>query len=171
MLDQVEAGIFIQYLKINILQAIQYIIKGWKEVSVETIRNCWHYTKILLDTIDPEVRELSDEVCRTNDSSLDELVNALNNTHHLSNSMKVNEFLTISEKNLVNEIPPDDQIIKEFAYTFRKDEEAENIDDEGIDIIDDERDDSVEIAIVSSSSALSNLENVRIFLLQQEGSN
>ncbi|CAG8818427.1 9131_t:CDS:2, partial [Racocetra persica] len=109
---------------------------------------------ILLDTIDPKVHELSDEVRRTNDSSLDELVNVLNNTHHLPNSMKVDEFLTMSEKNLVYEIPLDDQIIKEFAYTFRRDKGAKNIDDEGIEIMDDERDDSIEIAIVSSSSAL-----------------
>ncbi|CAG8695823.1 4419_t:CDS:2, partial [Dentiscutata heterogama] len=108
---------------------------------------------------------------RTNDSSLNELISALNNTHHLPNSMEVDEFLTISEENFVYEVSPDDQIIKEFAYTFKRDESIETIDDEDIEVIDDEKDDSVEIAIISSSSVLSNLESVRTFLLQQEGSN
>ena len=40
MLEQVEAGQFIQDLKMNVLQAIQYIIQGWNEVTFDTIKNC-----------------------------------------------------------------------------------------------------------------------------------
>src|ERR1044071_9369277 len=50
MLEQVEAGQFIQDLKMNVLQAIQYIIQGWNEVTAEIIYNCWHHTKILSNT-------------------------------------------------------------------------------------------------------------------------
>ena len=39
-----------------------------------------------------------------------------------------------------------------------------------MEVMDEEEDDSVEPAIVSGSSALNSLENVRMFLLQQEGS-
>ena len=51
MLEQVEAGQFIQDLKMNVLQAIQYIIQGWNEVIANTIKNCWNYVKILSDAI------------------------------------------------------------------------------------------------------------------------
>ena len=40
MLEQVEAGQFIQDLKMDVLQAIQYIIESWNEVTTNTIKNC-----------------------------------------------------------------------------------------------------------------------------------
>ncbi|CAG8796666.1 22804_t:CDS:2, partial [Dentiscutata erythropus] len=67
--------------------------------------------------------------------------------------------------NMDETVPPNDQIIKELAYTFKKDESV----DKNIIEVDDE-DDSVEIIAVSGSLALNNLENIHMFLLQQEGS-
>ncbi|CAB5373559.1 unnamed protein product [Rhizophagus irregularis] len=40
ILEQIEAGEFIQDLKMDVLQAIQYIIKSWNKVTAETIYNC-----------------------------------------------------------------------------------------------------------------------------------
>jgi len=40
ILEQIEAGQDIQDLKMNVLQAIQYIIQGWNEVTIKTIQNC-----------------------------------------------------------------------------------------------------------------------------------
>lgn len=40
MLEQVEVGQLIQDLKMNILQAIQFIIQSWDEISANTIQNC-----------------------------------------------------------------------------------------------------------------------------------
>ncbi len=40
-------GYNIQDLKMDVLQAIQYIIQGWNKVTTETIQNYWHHTKIL----------------------------------------------------------------------------------------------------------------------------
>jgi hypothetical protein len=54
MLEQVKVGKHAQDLKMNVLQAIQYIIQGWNNVTAETIYNCWWYTKIL--PIDTNVR-------------------------------------------------------------------------------------------------------------------
>ncbi|CAG8782254.1 19892_t:CDS:2, partial [Rhizophagus irregularis] len=51
ILEQVEAGQLIQDLKTNVLQAIQYIIQGWNEVTADTIKNCWNHVKILSDAI------------------------------------------------------------------------------------------------------------------------
>ncbi|CAG8610537.1 12601_t:CDS:2, partial [Cetraspora pellucida] len=62
----------------------------------------------------------------------------------------------------------DDQIIKKLAYTFKKDDSVKSA-DKNVTKIDDE-DNSIKIITVSDSSALNNLENICIFLLQQEGS-
>ncbi|CAG8611467.1 19412_t:CDS:2 [Cetraspora pellucida] len=87
------------------------------------------------DTIGPKVCELTNNAYRTNDSSLNELISALNNIYHLPNLM-------------------------EFAYTFRRDKSIKTINNENIEVIDNKKDNSIEIAIVSSSSALNNLESV-----------
>ncbi|GET66441.1 hypothetical protein GLOIN_2v1479386 [Rhizophagus irregularis DAOM 181602=DAOM 197198] len=50
MLEQVEVGQLIQDLKMNVLQAIQYIIQSWDEISADTIQNCWNHTEILPNT-------------------------------------------------------------------------------------------------------------------------
>ncbi|CAG8513106.1 1316_t:CDS:2, partial [Cetraspora pellucida] len=55
-----------------------------------------------------------------------------------------------------------------LAYTFKKDDSVKSA-DKNVTEIDDE-DDSIETITVSSSSALNNLENICMFLLQQEGS-
>ena len=56
----------------DVLQAIQYIIKSWEEITPETIHNCWQHTKILPAAIDtasnvgetniPTLEELSDSI-------------------------------------------------------------------------------------------------------------
>ena len=50
MLEQVENGRLIQDTKMDVLEAIQFVIKSWEEITAESIRNCWHHTKILPDT-------------------------------------------------------------------------------------------------------------------------
>ena len=73
--------------------------------------------------------------------------------------MQVNEFLFIPEEDIVYDIPDDNQLIQEIAETYKEDINEVNA---------EEMDDSTEIPIVSASSALKSLENVRCFLLQQE---
>ncbi|CAG8753839.1 2758_t:CDS:2 [Cetraspora pellucida] len=150
MLEQVEADNFIQNLKMDVLQVILYIIKGWGEVLAETICNCWHHTKILLSSAN-----LSDDLCEAGDSRLENLIRSLN-TLCLPNAMETDEFLNFNK----------DQIIKKLAYVFRNDESVEVMDEGNTEVMDD----SVEPTVVSGSSALNSLENVQMFLLQQEGS-
>jgi len=40
MLEQIEAGEDIWDLKMDVLQAIQYIIQSWDKVTTKTIQNC-----------------------------------------------------------------------------------------------------------------------------------
>ena len=89
---------------------------------------------------------------------LAETLNAL----HLPNQMGVNKFLTVPDENTVYEVPEEDQLIKKLADTFRR-EETNNFDEEN-----EEEDDSDEPVIISANMALKSLENVMIFLLQQE---
>ena len=97
MLEQVEDGQFIQDLKMNVLQAIQYITKSWNEVTVNTIKNCWNHVKILSNAISEDIYD--------DDLMLDDDLNKAIEALHLPNMMRIKEFLTIPEEDIVYEIP------------------------------------------------------------------
>ncbi|CAB5378851.1 unnamed protein product [Rhizophagus irregularis] len=116
LLEQVEDGQFIQDLKMNVLQAIQYIIQGWSKVTANTIRNCWNHIKILSNTDDERMIDDEDNELMLDDKLiLDDELNKAIKTLRLPNMMEVKEFLTISEENIVYEIPDD---ISEFTDMF-----------------------------------------------------
>lgn len=136
----------------DVLQAIEYIIQAWEEITPATIRNCWHHTKILSTNA-----SFFDDVQETDNSVFEELAETLD-ALRLPNQMGVNEFLTVPDENVVYEVPEEDRLIAELADAFRK-EETNNSDDE---------DDGIEPMIISASMALRNLENIKMFLFQQE---
>ncbi|CAG8687603.1 20221_t:CDS:2, partial [Dentiscutata erythropus] len=156
MLQHVEEGNRAEDLRINILQAINFIIQAWDEISAETIHNCWCYTKILLYDINAERNASASTLANTSantyqkNSAHDDLVDALQ-ALRLSYPMRVEEFLNIPEEDVVYEAPEDDQIIDELAYLFRNA-------NEDIDL--DEADDSNESPIIGASTAMSSLETV-----------
>jgi hypothetical protein len=148
MLEQVESGRFVQDLKMTVLQAIQYIIRAWRETSTETISNCWRHTKILSANANS-----SDNTQRTDDPVVIELAETLD-ALNLPTAMEVEEFLTLPDENIVYEIPENDL---ELANLFRTENSTEDSDD-----------DSIEVAMITASMALKNLESIKMFLLQQE---
>jgi hypothetical protein len=75
--------------------------------------------------------------------------------------MQAEEFLNIPEEDIVYEVPEDDKIIEELVYLFK------NTDKKNMDL--EEMDDSDEIPVISTSAAVTSLEIVRTFLLQQDG--
>jgi hypothetical protein len=160
MLEQIEAGEDIRDLKMNVLQAIRYIVQSWDEITVKTIQNCWYHTEIL--SPDTDDIGLHDEVGETDNLILDELRNGLK-ALRLPNAMQMKEFLTIPEEDITYEVLEDDQIIAELVNIFKSGEN--NINDL------DEMDDSTEIPIISTNVAFKSLENIRTFLLQQEDTN
>lgn len=90
-------------------------------------------------------------------NELSETINALG----LSAAMEVEEFLTFPDENIVYEIPKDN---RELANLFATDNltgedvfRTENLDE----------DDSIEVSVITASTALRSLENVKMFLLQQ----
>ena len=77
--------------------------------------------------------------------------------------MKVKEFLTIPEEDVIIEILDDDQIITELVNTFKSNKNGiKNLDD---------IDNSTEVLTVSINVALKSLENIRTFLFQQKDAN
>jgi hypothetical protein len=140
----------------NVLQAIQFVIKSWNEVTTETISNCWRHTGILPST------ELLDDIDETDDDPiLDEISKTLD-ALNLPNSMPAEEFLTIPDEDIVYEIPEDDHIVTELIEIFKKsaNESPDDLDD-----------DSTETVTISTNVALENLKVVHTFLLQQENAN
>ncbi|CAG8786564.1 5462_t:CDS:2, partial [Dentiscutata erythropus] len=158
-LQPIDTGIIIAFKKAYRRFHLRWMleqIEGWEEVLADTICNCWHHTQIL-----PLSAGLSDNHYETNNSGLRDLINSLNMLC-LPNAMEVDEFLNISGEDIIYEVPPEDQAIKELAYVFKNDESIEAMEEEDMEVIED---DSVELAIISASSALNSLENIRMFLL------
>ena len=77
---------------------------------------------------------------------------------HFSNAMKVEEFLTIPEEDIVFEILEDEQVIADLVNTFKR-SNKENTNDL------DEMDDSSEVPIININVALKSLKNIYTFLL------
>src|SRR2546421_12827340 len=152
MLEQVEAGQFIQDLKMNVLQAIQYIIQGWNEVTANTIKNCWNHVKILSDAIPRDIYD--NDLMFDDDLMLDDELNEAIRALHLPNMMQVKEFLTIPEEDVVYEIP---DTSAEFADIFKNGPNHP-----------DEADDSSEMEIICINEALQSLKTLNLYLLQQE---
>ncbi|CAG8499945.1 24239_t:CDS:2 [Cetraspora pellucida] len=122
-----------------------------------------------IDVLQAIFANLSDDLHEAGDSRLEGFIRSLD-TLCFPNAIEIDEFLNFNGKEIVYEVPLEDQIIKELAYVFRNNESVEVMDEENTEVIDEEEDDSVEPTIVSGSSALNSLENVRMFLLQQEDS-
>ncbi len=85
---------------------------------------------------------------------LNEELNEAIKSLHLSNMMQVKEFLTISEEDIVYDIP---NILK-FENMFKN----------GPVDHPNEMNNSTEIKIISISNALQSLKTLNLFLLQQE---
>ena len=135
----------------DVLQAIQYIIQSWNDVTTETICNYWHHTKILPNTGHLDNIEIDND---TEDNEISKMLEIIN----LSNSMEVKELLNIPEEKIICEIPEDDQIITKLIEIFKKksDENTDNL---------NEMDYSNKVVTVSSSVALKNLTTIHTFLL------
>ncbi|CAG8710758.1 2870_t:CDS:2, partial [Dentiscutata erythropus] len=98
ILEHVEKGEQADNLKMDVLQAIHYIVQDWEEVTAKTMYNIYQ-------TVDPV---------------LDDFTNALEDLHiHLSNPMLVEEFLSIPAEDIVYKIPEDNQVIEELIKTFK----------------------------------------------------
>lgn len=110
-----EASQRVQDLKMDVIQAIRYIIKSWDEVNAETLgttRNpsCWH-------------QRWPTESLRKDPSNdrpvLDDLSEALQ-ALGLPDPMQLEEFLIIPEENIDYEVPEGDQVIGQLVDIFNE---------------------------------------------------
>ena len=163
MLSEIEKGKNVKDLKMNVLQAINYITKSWEEITPLTISNCWKHTNILPAYVSAEPSELP---CNSSPalSELAQIVTDLN----LTDSMSINEFLNNPEEDRVYEVPDNDKFIEYLIEIYRESSDVHVVDDSEAN--DSEADDSVELPIVNCSDAANSLEVVRSFLQQQEDS-
>src|SRR3989337_320750 len=120
MLQHVETGNRAEDLHMDVLQAIRFTIQAWNEVKTETIRNCWHHTKILPVYIktDTDLRNDLETIRQHESLILNDLTDTLR-AINFSHPMQLEEYLNILEENVIYEVPEDDQIIEELVYLFR----------------------------------------------------
>ena len=155
MLKQVEAGQHVQDLKMDILQAIWYIIQAWEEIGADTIVNCWNHTVILPVDADVNLQNLSENIHQTTKSEVDNLCQGLQALHFLD-PMQIDEFLNIPEENNIDEVPPMDETIEELICTFKNTPDEVSIDSD------------MEAPIIKAHTALESMDTICRFLLQQE---
>ena len=151
ILTQVEEGNDIKNLKMNVLQAIQFIIRSWDEITPETIRNCWNHTKIL-----PTITTGS---YKTDTPTLEELSEILTSLD-LPDAMSIEEFLNNPEEQEVYVIPDNNELVE----LYRKQSDLPYLTNSNS----EEADDSTEPEIISINEASKSLEIVYNFLQQQD---
>jgi hypothetical protein len=162
ILEQVEAGHAAQDLKMDILQAIYFIIKAWDEITPDTIHNCFRHTGILPIHSEEDVHNLADNAHSVSDPVLDGLANDLE-ALNFPDCTPLEEFLNNPEEDVVDEVLDEDEIMAAIIDMYKNPE---------IDTGDaEEEDDSTELPVVSNKHATEYLEGLRIFFLQQENSN
>ena len=106
MLEEVEAGRAAQDLKMDLLQAVRYIIPAWDEVTTTTIKNCWAHTRILPADV---VRVVPDDNMDDDntDPVLDDLAGDLRKLN-LPDAMPLDEYLSHSDEEIVNAVLDED---------------------------------------------------------------
>ncbi|CAG8618700.1 6748_t:CDS:2, partial [Cetraspora pellucida] len=110
------------------------------------------YTKILLADANANLQNLSDDIGLELDK-LNDLANALEALHpYLTYPMQIDEFLSISDKNIVYEVPNDNQVITEIVNIFKTADLAAK------DLEEVESDNSNKISIIDTNIALTSLE-------------
>ncbi|CAG8532327.1 8078_t:CDS:2 [Gigaspora rosea] len=92
---------------------------------------------------------------------LDDELEALSN--YLTYPMKAKEFLSIPEEDTVYEVPSDDQVIADIVNTFRTTDLTEDFEED-----DDDNDDSTTFPTISIKEAITSLESINMYLLQQD---
>jgi len=152
ILQNVEAN-KIEPEKIDILQAIHFIISAWKnDVSAETIYHCFLHCGIrALTDDDPDVDnnliEIPDEI--------NDLTNQINELKY-RNPMDVEELLNHPDEVEIAEIPTDDDIIEMARENMRENENNEL------------NDDTIERSKITYNEAINMLNSLELFFLQQD---
>ncbi|CAG8716353.1 3899_t:CDS:2 [Dentiscutata erythropus] len=149
LLDQYESE---KDNKMDVLTAIKFIVRGWREVSSETIKNCFRHTGIL-----PLVQDNNEEPTTYNndDDIMEELYNNIE-LLNLQNVMDLEDYIDYSEERIVTGIMSDQEILNQATY-----QEPQQVES-------DEEDDSVETPQITHKEALDAIHRLELYLMQQD---
>jgi hypothetical protein len=156
MLEEVEAGHSLQDVRLDILQAIRFIIRAWAAVEADTIINCWCHVAILPIDANADLRNLLDNVRQTAMQEVDDLSQCLQDLH-LADPMNADEYLNPPEEDNIHDVPPMDVMIENLINEFNN-PDVESASNSG---------DDVESPIITASMAQKCLETAYMFMLQQ----
>ncbi|CAG8753264.1 2370_t:CDS:2, partial [Acaulospora morrowiae] len=146
LLRQIEDGTAIEQTKLNILEAIRWIIDAWGEVPVSVIKNCWFHTGLIQRPLSIEINSI-EEITRHEVDLLNSGIKALN----LPDSMETDGYINNPEELETHDAPTLDDIVEAFREEM-----------------DEEDDEDTELREISCAEARSALEVMRMFVLQSE---
>ncbi|KAE8999877.1 hypothetical protein PR002_g18335 [Phytophthora rubi] len=98
-LDAIEGGI---KRKLNLLEAIQFSIESWGDVSADCIRNCWVKSRIVDAALLSEIRQAGEYAIGAEEKVVDELASMLKG---ISGHSSVSDYLAIDSDTEVHEQP------------------------------------------------------------------
>jgi hypothetical protein len=113
--------------QLKISDAIKLCAKAWKEVTSETIRNCWLKTGILPaldDTMEIETSVVNDQLIQEEYCELQDLINGLSNIE-ASDRLSAEDFIRIDNETQEVEIT-DEEIISYVRPTAESESEDES---------------------------------------------
>ena len=113
---------FLKNRKLNIKEAIDFIVEAWDAVKQSTIVNCWKKTGIL-----PIANEENEETTIIEQISTDEIIESLNRSN-LSVDSEILEYINDNELSLT-EKPLDDDEIVQMVLDENNEPENEDIDE------------------------------------------
>ncbi|CAG8811679.1 27558_t:CDS:2, partial [Gigaspora margarita] len=148
LLDQYESE---KDDKMDVLTAIKFIVQGWREVSSETIKNCFQHTEILLLVQDNDEEPTADN----DDNIMEELYRNIK-LFNFQNVIDLEEYIDYLEEKIVTEIMSDQEILNQATY-----QEPQQVES-------DEEDDSVEMPQITYKEALDAVHWMELYLMQQD---
>jgi DDE superfamily endonuclease len=154
ILQDIEAN-KIEPEKIDILQAIRFVISAWNnDVKAKTIYHCFLHCKIRTQTEDdPDINNNLIEI----PEDINDLANQINELRY-RNPMDVQELLNQLDENEIAEIPTDDDIIEMVKENMKENNENNEFND----------DDTIERPKITYNEATNILNTLELFFLQQD---
>ncbi|CAG8814880.1 12494_t:CDS:2 [Gigaspora margarita] len=151
LLDQYESG---TDKKLNVLNGMKFIVQAWKEVSPETVLNCFWHTGIL-----PVVQN-EEPTNNNNDNELMEEMKEDIEALNFQNAMSLEVYINYPEEENTNEILNDQEILNLVTnIELEKDLNNGNSEDE---------DDSKKIPLITYHEALNAVEVLEQYFMQQD---
>ncbi|CAG8489193.1 2143_t:CDS:2 [Dentiscutata erythropus] len=155
LLDQYES---VKDDKLNVLNAIKFVIQAWKEVSSETVRNCFQHTEIL----PVQNNEYEEPINDDDDYELMEEMKIDIELLNFRNAMDLEVYINYPEEKDTSEVLNDQEIVTLVTNVEATEDLGEGDNSE------EDEDDSKEISMITHHEALNAIEVLEQYLMQQD---